>query len=86
MERIIIDVREPSEYARGHYGGAINIPPSKLLGELPELQDVPKDAQLIVYCLSGSRSNAAMHILSDRGFTNVINGINQEHVAAKFGR
>jgi rhodanese-related sulfurtransferase len=85
MDRIVIDVREPKEYSRGHYAGAVNIPPSKLLGELPELRNVPKETQLIVYCLSGSRSNVAMHILRDMGFTHVVNGINQEHVAARFG-
>lgn len=80
---IIIDVREPAEYAGGHYPGAMNIPPMRLMGDLPELADVPKDAHIIVYCRSGSRSNVAMHILRGRGFTNVVNGINQDHVAAK---
>jgi len=80
---VIIDVREPFEYVGGHYPGALNIPPARLMGDLPELADVPKDAPLIVYCRSGSRSNVAMHILRNRGFTNVMNGINKDHVAAK---
>lgn len=80
---VIIDVREPFEYAGGHYPGALNIPPAQLMGGLPELADVPKDAHIIVYCRSGSRSNVVMHILRGRGYTNIVNGINQDHVAAK---
>lgn len=52
MDQIIIDVREPFEYASGHVKGAINIPPMKLMRGLPkELADVPKDTQIILYCL-----------------------------------
>jgi phage shock protein E len=84
MAKIIIDVREPEEYTRGHIDGAINIPPSKLMGELDELENVPKDSEIILYCNSGSRSNMAMNILKDKGFSNLVNGINQDHVKSKY--
>lgn len=84
MARIIIDVREPEEYTNGHLVGAINIPPSKLMGELDELENVPKDSEIILYCKTGSRSNVAMNILKDKGFSNLVNGINQEHVRSKY--
>jgi rhodanese-related sulfurtransferase len=54
------------------------------MGNLSELDDVPKDTQIIVYCLTGSRSNVAMHILRAKGFTNLANGINQNQVSARF--
>lgn len=80
MSRIIIDVREPSEFASGHVKGAVNIPPSELLAGAKLLENTPKDAEIIVYCLSGARSNSAINILKSFGFTNLSNGINQRNV------
>lgn len=84
MEPIIIDVREPFEYKMGHVKGAINLPPAKLMRGLPDqLADTPKDAEIILYCLSGSRSGASIRILQQYGFTNLVNGINKDHVKAR---
>jgi len=50
-------------------------------GRLPsELDGVPTDTPIIVYCRSGSRSNVVGQILRQHGFTNITNGINQGHV------
>lgn len=84
MKRLIIDVREPVEYDGGHVAGAINLPPSKLMGGLPELAGIAKDTEIILYCRSGSRSNVAMQILRMKGYTNLINGINQDQVKAHY--
>ncbi len=84
MQRLIIDAREPFEYASNHIAGAINIPPSSLLNGAPQLNDVPKDTALIVYCNSGSRSNMAIQLLRQMGFTNLINGINAGHVVKNY--
>ena len=84
MDRIIIDVREPIEFAIGHVRGALNIPPSKLMAGAAKLADVPKDTELILYCHSGSRSAVAMNILQSMGYTNLKNGINKDHVKAKY--
>lgn len=84
MDRIFIDVREPFEYMMGHVKGALNIPPSKLMAGAKQLEGVPKDTELVLYCLSGSRSNSSMHILRDLGYTNLVNGINKGHVKAKY--
>lgn len=85
MNRIIIDVREPFEYMMGHVKEAINIPPAKLMQGLPkQLADTPKDTEIVLYCLSGARSGASMRILQQHGFTNLINGINKDHVKAKY--
>ena len=65
MQRMIIDVREPYEFKTGHVKGAINIPPAKIMAGAKELQDVPKDTELILYCHSGSRSNVSMNILHE---------------------
>ena len=84
MNRIIVDVREPIEYNSGHAEGAINIPPSELMSGALALKNVSKDTEIILYCVSGSRSNVAKNILSSMGFTNLVNGINKQHVEAKY--
>jgi phage shock protein E len=82
MKHTIIDTREDFEYAESHVDGAINIPPAKFMtGELPDqLKDVDRDASIIVYCRSGSRSNVVSHMLKQYGFTNITNGVNQGRV------
>ncbi len=82
--RYFIDVREPSEYATGHVAGALNIPPQELMNDSPQLSSIAKDDELILYCISGSRSNISMRILGSMGYTNLVNGINQDHVKAKY--
>ncbi len=84
-QRLIIDVREPFEFATGHVDGALNIPPMELMRGLPaDLVNVPKDTEIILYCRSGARSNTSMRILEQYGFTNLINGINKDQVKARF--
>lgn len=85
MVYTIIDVREPEEFALGHLENAINIPSQSLMAGVPELKDVPKDANLLVYCRTGSRSKIAINIFQKMGYTNVINGINQHITQQRFG-
>jgi len=55
-EYLLVDVRQPDEYAKGHIPGAVLIP----LGEIPErLREIPVDRDVIVYCRSGRRSKGA---------------------------
>jgi phage shock protein E len=80
----IIDVREPFEFAMGHVENAINIPSESLMSGAPEMANVPKNANIIVYCKTGSRSGLAIQIFKQMGFTNLINGINKETVKQKY--
>lgn len=82
MKQIIIDTREGFEFAASHVSGAINIPPVEFMKQkLPKkLDGVQKDDQIIVYCRSGARSNTVSHILKAHGFTNIVNGVNENHV------
>jgi rhodanese-related sulfurtransferase len=84
MSIIFIDVREPYEYERDHVDGAINLPPSDIMTGAKALEQIPKDTELVLYCLSGARSNASMHYLRDLGFTNLVNGINKHQIRAKY--
>lgn len=84
MTRYFIDVREPEEFSTGHVDDSINIPPAELMGGTKKLDSIPKDAEIVLYCVSGSRSNVSKNILQSMGYTNVINGINKDHVLAKY--
>ena len=84
MNRLIIDVREPQEFMLDHVEGAINLPPAELLAGAEKLKSVPKDTELVLYCVSGARSNASMPYLRQLGFTNIVNGINKHHVTKNY--
>jgi molybdopterin/thiamine biosynthesis adenylyltransferase/rhodanese-related sulfurtransferase len=72
----LLDVREPHEYAIVNLG-ALQIP----LGSLQQILDaqrlaeipVPKDAEIVVHCKSGARSQRASLALQTAGFTHVSN-------------
>ena len=84
MNYTIIDVREPEEFNQGHVDGALNIPPTALMAGAQALNNIPKNASIIVYCRTGSRSNVAEQILRSHGYTDIINGINKEQVKGKY--
>ena len=84
QRRLFIDVREPEEFAADHVDGAINVPPHDLMRGAPQLHDIPHDAELVLYCKSGARSNAAMSYFRQLGFENLTNGINKDHIRAKY--
>ena len=72
MCMIYIDVRTPEEIMSRHHPDAMNFPVEQMsLGMFPEL---PKDAQICVYCRSGARSGMAKQLLEQVGFTHVTNG------------
>ncbi len=84
-EYIVIDVREPFEFGLGHIANAINVPSESLMNGAPELNGISKDAPIIVYCKTGSRSGLAIQIFKSMGFTNLINGINRQIASERFG-
>lgn len=62
----LLDVREPDEVAEWAYPVGVNIP----LGELgARLDEVPRDATIVVACHVGGRSAVAAKALSDAGWT-----------------
>ena len=67
---MILDVREPAEYAFGHIPGAVSIP----LGQLEErLNELPQNKEIYVICRTGTRSGLAAQKLAEKGFSNVWN-------------
>jgi molybdopterin/thiamine biosynthesis adenylyltransferase/rhodanese-related sulfurtransferase len=67
----LLDVREPHEYAIVNLG-ALQIPVGALPERIAEIP-VPKDAEIVVHCKSGARSQRASLALHAAGFTHVSN-------------
>lgn len=67
---LVLDVRDPKEYAEGHLPKARHIPVRELSGRLGEIAKF-KDKPVIVTCRSGTRSAAACRLLKKSGFTKV---------------
>jgi len=65
---VLVDVREPSEYDSGHIPGAINVPVRSLTKNLDR---IPTDKPVILYCSSGHRTAIGMTALRLLGYTNV---------------
>jgi molybdopterin-guanine dinucleotide biosynthesis protein A/rhodanese-related sulfurtransferase len=71
---LVLDVRQPEEYAAGHVPGAVLVP----LGELADRAgELPRDRTLNVICRSGNRSATAAEALHQAGYdaVNVAGGM-----------
>ena len=67
----LLDVREPHEVPIASLGATL-IPVGSLESRIGELS-VKKDAEIVVHCRTGARSQKAALILKNHGFTNVEN-------------
>ncbi len=63
---VVVDIREPHEFAGGHIPGAINLPLSRFRLEL-----LPEGKRPVLVCLSGSRSGSAVGFAHGVGRTEV---------------
>src|SRR5579872_3116191 len=68
---VLVDVREPEEWAAGHIPGAKHVPKSylesRIEGSVPD-----RSAHVVLYCASGNRSAwAARTLLEDLGYEHV---------------
>ena len=73
-ETLIVDVREPNEFAAGHVPGAINIPRGvlefKIWSHVGFPANLELDKPLILQCQSGNRASLSAQSLAELGFTN----------------
>lgn len=69
---LLLDVREPDEYAAVHAVNAKLIPLGQVGARLKEIEAY-KDKPVAVICRSGRRSAQAVQILKEAGFTQVVN-------------
>lgn len=75
---LVLDVRDPAEFAGGHIADARNIPLNELANRLAELE-ASKDRPVLVNCQGGVRSANACGVLKKAGFERLFNldgGIN----------
>jgi molybdopterin/thiamine biosynthesis adenylyltransferase/rhodanese-related sulfurtransferase len=71
-EAVLLDTREPHEYAEAHLEGATLVPPATVAERIGEL--VPDRSQrVILYCRTGNRSARAADQLQELGYENVAN-------------
>lgn len=79
---LVVDVREPLEYAGGHVPGAHLRP----LASVPTLVgDLPADQPVFLVCAVGARSAQAARYLAQHGVDAVnVDGGTQEWVAAGY--
>lgn len=68
---LLLDVRDPAEFAAGHMRDARNIPLKELSKRIAEL-DKFKARTVIVVCSSGMQSSRATGILRTAGFSSVV--------------
>jgi hydroxyacylglutathione hydrolase len=66
---VILDIRNPREWAAAHIPHSINIPLNHLQQRIDE---VPRDRRIIVHCAGGYRSSIAVSILHQYGITNLV--------------
>ncbi|HEX6506040.1 MAG TPA: MBL fold metallo-hydrolase [Chloroflexota bacterium] len=64
-EVMVLDVREPSEYAAGHIANSTNLPQAELASSLDL---IPRDHRIVVICQAGYRSRRAAQFLQAMGF------------------
>ncbi len=68
---LLLDVREPHEYAVSHLPAARNLPPGADPASV--LADVPRDRPVVVYCSVGWRSADMARRMAAAGFSDVTN-------------
>jgi phage shock protein E len=69
---LIVDVRTPEEFAKGHFKTAINIPHTLITSSLQKVGS-NKQKTIVLYCKSGRRAEVAKQELMSLGYQNVIN-------------
>jgi rhodanese-related sulfurtransferase len=66
---LLLDCREPGEYASGVAVGALLLP----MDLVPHhLGDLPRDRSITVYCAAGARSAGVAHWLREQGFAQAV--------------
>ena len=68
---VLLDVREPEEYAESRIEGSVLLPQGGIL-DGSALATIPRDRQLILHCRSGKRSMNCLLVLRDAGFEDVV--------------
>ena len=68
---LVLDIRQPAEFAAGHLGGARQMPSDQILLASDSLKK-HKEKPVLVYCADGSLGPAAARQLAAQGFTKAV--------------
>lgn len=71
-DAVVVDVRVPHEYLKGHIENAINIPIEKFSEQVNSLNQYKKQP-VIVVCQTGNRASPGCKTLIQSGFEQVFN-------------
>ncbi|MCT4640988.1 MAG: rhodanese-like domain-containing protein [Bacteriovoracaceae bacterium] len=74
---VLIDVRNPEEFAQSNVKNSINIP---LANISTIFNQYPKNQKIAFFCASGLRSKMAISIMKNQGFTDVHNLISWKNI------
>ena len=69
---LLVDVRSASEFAAGHVPGSVSMPMEEAESRL---EDIPKDAPVVLLCQSGSRAGMVCELIQhERPNASVLDG------------
>lgn len=68
---VVLDTRSPQEFEEGHLESARFV--NYATFQLSDVQDIPQETPVVVYCLSGGRSGRIAEELIKSGYQNVKN-------------
>lgn len=78
-DTLLIDVREPHEYQRGHIPGAVLLPRGMIEFDMHKVVDqarhnsdiAQEQTEIVLYCGTGGRSALAAKVAAEIGYQNV---------------
>jgi hydroxyacylglutathione hydrolase len=70
---VVLDVRDPDEFAEAHIPGSVHIPYGQLISRLDEL---PRERTIAAICSGGKRSGLAASLLQREGFGHLVHVAN----------
>ncbi|NIV17406.1 MAG: sulfurtransferase [Woeseiaceae bacterium] len=78
-DSVLVDVREPAEFMKGHIPGAVLLPRGmiefdmhKVIDQVRKNRDIPQeDTEIVLYCGTGGRSALAARVVEEIGYRNV---------------
>ncbi len=69
-EAVVLDVRDSTEFSKGHINGAVNIPFAALTNRVKELEKY-RSQTVVIACKMGQHSGLATNVLRKEGFEDV---------------
>ena len=70
-EAVMVDVREPNEYAEFHAKGVRLIPVNTVMNEVKQIRQYAGDKEVLFICKSGQRSALAAEFATAAGLTDI---------------